>query len=186
MGDPLGCLALLTGELGASVDHRGNEGTEGMEGMEGMGSGSGMGMGVGVGAGTGRTALHYAAEQDSPSIGEALIFHGADPLLPDVHGMTPLQLSLDRHSDWLIRAFDTYGGQRELLRGRKEAIFGYVSGLFVAGYSAHIESMLESGQLELSEEEAGVILGMCEGRFESMRDPVETFELLEALGAEQG
>ncbi|KAJ1430949.1 hypothetical protein B484DRAFT_46547 [Ochromonadaceae sp. CCMP2298] len=183
--DAVGCLALLTAELGANVDHRETE-DEGAGAGAGAGGAGAGGAGMGVGVGTGRTALHYAALSDSPLIGEALIFHGADILLPDNDNNTPLSLSLAKGADWLLQAFEVFG-QKELLRsGRKKRIFGYVKTLFLAGLATHLGGMLEGGDLEVSAAEAGEILGLCEGAFEGMREPVETFELLEALGALQG
>lgn len=60
----------------------------------------------------------------------------------------------------------------------------FVTGLILVGYGVKAAQILATGQVGYTVEEATELLSSCSGNFEQMHEPMETFELLERLGAE--
>jgi len=70
------------------------------------------------------------------------------------------------------------------LDGDKSIIKRYVTGLILVGYGIKAGQIISTGHVEYTPDEATELLSSCSGNFSQMHEPMETFELLERLGAE--
>eukprot|EP01036_Dinobryon_divergens_P022653 gene22653-30933_t len=130
----------------------------------------------------GRTPLHHMIMQ--PEIGSLLLVRGANILLCDDSGMCPLSLSLNHSQDWLLNNFEACGREAYLLeQGSSDELFRYTTYLILAGYSTKARNVIELGRVVITADDATALMSSCMGNFENMKEPVETYELLEALGA---
>jgi len=144
---------------------------------------------------SGRTALHYIlanyngehrAEGSTlhRELAGLLLMRGADVMLEDEQEVSALSLSLSKDIDWLLVEFEASGREVDLLEnGSQIALFKYTTSLILSGYSARAAKVLEGGRVVLTAEDATELLSNCSGNFDAMKEPVETFELLESLGA---
>jgi hypothetical protein len=102
----------------------------------------------------------------------------------DHAGTSPLALSLSRKIDWVLGEFQSSGRQAQLLQSSQtELKLKYATYLIFAGHSKLAAEVIRVGGLQISAEDASHLLASCQGNFENMKEPVETFELLESLGA---
>lgn len=135
-------------------------------------------------ASTGKGLLHYMVENDRQSLGKLLIVRGADIFLEDLDGACPLAVNLGRKQDWVVEEYQRSGRQDQLLVSpNAELKLRYATHLIFAGYSQHAGVVIRQGNLQITPEQASHLLSSCRGNFENMKDPIETFELLESLGA---
>ncbi len=130
----------------------------------------------------GRTPLHNLILQ--PETGSLLLMRGANILLCDNSGMCPLSLSLNHSQEWLLKNFEACGREAYLLEhGTSDELFRYTTYLILAGYSTKAREVIDLGQVVITADDATALMSSCMGNFENMKEPVETYELLEALGA---
>ena len=130
----------------------------------------------------GKSALHYLISY--PEIGKILLNKGSDILLDDYMGLCPLSLSFSDKSEWLLLEFEQCGREIDFLtNGNSHELFKYATYLILAGHSKKAISSIKAGNIQITPLDATVLLKSCSGNFENMKEPVETFELLEALGA---
>jgi hypothetical protein len=128
--------------------------------------------------------LQVVVTQDNEYLGRELIRRGADILLLDNDGLCPLSIALSYHMDWLLDEFVNSGREIQLLtKGSFEIKFQYFSFFIITGHSEKAHEMIENEYLRITSEEATDLLNSCRGNFENMKNPIETFELLESLGA---
>ena len=131
---------------------------------------------------SGRTPLHHLIL--NPEVGTLLIMRGANILLCDDSGMCPLSLSFNHHQDWLLQEFEACGREAHLLQyGSNDELFRFVTYLILAGYSTKAQKVIQLGRVTITADDATALMSSCTGNFENMKEPVETFELLESLGA---
>jgi hypothetical protein len=133
---------------------------------------------------TGRTLLHYTVEQGERKLARILVAKGADVLIEDSTGTSALAMSLKLKQDWVLAEFQSSGRMVQLLQSddtdRKTRL---AKCLILAGHSQLAAEVIRNGGLQFTAAEASQLLASCQGNFENMKDPVETFELLESLGA---
>jgi hypothetical protein len=147
---------------------------------------------------TGRTALHNVLHTHRDQAGEVqsalktkhraiasvLIARGADILLDDHEGTSVLALSLSNSIDWILSEFESSGREAALCQsGDQLLLFKYTTSLILSGYSKRAAHVISEGEVTITADDATALLASCTGNFEAMREPVETFELLESLGA---
>jgi hypothetical protein len=132
----------------------------------------------------GESLLQVIVLQDNEYLGRELIHRGADILMMDKDGLCPLSISLTYHFDWLADEFMNCGREIKLLtQGTMEMKFQYFTFFILTGYSEKAYQIIENEYLTITPEEATDLMNSCRGNFENMKNPVETFELLESLGA---
>ena len=128
--------------------------------------------------------LHYITEQNEKKLGKILISKGADIFHPDSTATCPLALNFSQKLDWVLREFQQSGREIALLQSNNmELKLKYTTYLIYAGYSTDASNAIKVGDLQISTEDASHLFASCRGNFENMKDPIETFELLESLGA---
>lgn len=133
---------------------------------------------------TGKTLLHYMVECENISLGGALISRGGDVLQEDNTSTSPLALNFHQKQEWVLEAFQSSGRLAALLQsGDTERILKLVTCLIFAGHSQQAGEVIKMGNLVISAEDASRLLASCRNNFQNMKDPIETFELLESLGA---
>lgn len=130
-----------------------------------------------------RSLLWHAVDQNLAPVGRELISRGADILSSDRSGSSPLSLALKKDVEWLLEELEETDLKNMVTQGGKSRALDFFAHFVLAGYSEEAKEIMNSGLLKVSVEEATELLRKCQGNFESMRDPVETFELLESLGA---
>jgi hypothetical protein len=133
---------------------------------------------------TSRTLLHYTVEQGERKLARILVAKGADVLMEDNTGTSALAMSLRLKQDWVLAEFQSSGRMVQLLQSddtdRKTRL---AKCLILAGHSQLAAEVIRLGGLQFTAAEASQLLASCRGNFEDMKDPIETFELLESLGA---
>lgn len=128
--------------------------------------------------------LQITVLQDNEYLGRELIRRGADILLCDKDGLCPLSISLTYHYDWVMNEFTASGRELQLLKkGSSDIKFQYITFFILAGYAKKAYEIIQEGYITITPEEATELLSSCRGNFANMKDPIETFELLETLGA---
>jgi hypothetical protein len=133
---------------------------------------------------TGKLLLHYMVAQDQQALGRQLVRRGADVLHSDHSGTSALALSFSDKLHWVLEEFQICGAQDRLLQSQDRAEkFRYFACLVAAGQSETAAQVLNQGRMQVSADEASDLLNACSGNFANMEHPVETFELLESLGA---
>lgn len=120
-----------------------------------------------------------------PPLGKYMILKGVNILeLDPATGLSALQYGVDNKISWILDSF--IGGKGEaavLAHGPDSEVQGYVISLVRAGYAKAAELVLNRRAISITPDEATAILNECRGNFEGMKEPIETFELLESLGA---
>ena len=77
------------------------------------------------------------------------------------------------------------GGETTLKNTKNELLINkYVACLILGGYGTRARALIDSKDANITSYEATALFSICHGNFENMKEPVETFELLEYLGAE--
>lgn len=133
---------------------------------------------------TGKTLLHHMVESNNVHLGSVLISRGADILQEDRAAVSPLVLNFQQKEEWVLEAFHSSGQQNALLQsGDTDRILHFATQLIYAGHSQQASSVIQEGGLQISAEKASQLLASCRNNFQNMKDPIETFELLESLGA---
>jgi hypothetical protein len=120
----------------------------------------------------------------NPFIGGYLMFKGADILMDDGSGWCALSFSFEYGVEWMYEAFISSGSESKLLSSGDELrILKYVSCLIIGGYCTRARDILATGLVTIDSVLATELLASCRGNFDNMKEPIETFELLESLGA---
>lgn len=133
---------------------------------------------------SGRSLLLRCTENNMQAAGRELISRGADILLRDQDNRSALSIALKGAIDWLLDEFQTSGHEARLLGSNDEGKkFSYFVHFILAGCAEHAQKIINTGMVSISKEDATILLNDCRGNFESMLQPMETFDLLEALGA---
>ena len=98
-------------------------------------------------------------------------------------GDTPLRLCLEYGYDWIISSLESNGREKEIsiLQDPKRAYIYGMTLLQYGGYGGKVREMIEEGWLSVDGDAALKILERHHGRFEELKEAVETFELLEYL-----
>eukprot|EP01038_Epipyxis_sp_PR26KG_P006360 gene6360-8760_t len=142
----------------------------------------------------GMTPLMYAIQQFEKEIIHLLIMQGANIIQYDYNGNNALQIILNNKIDdendnyyngeWFLQCFITCGRYQEFInKSNRDQKLLFLSCLIFAGYSSYATSFLSHTPLVISSNDASNLMEKCSGNFANMKDPVETFELLESLGA---
>jgi hypothetical protein len=119
----------------------------------------------------------------NPFIGRYLMSKGADILADDSNGWCALSMSFEFGVEWMYEAFNAEGEAELLNSGDQRRILKYVSCLINGGYCTHVREILSTGVITVDSVLATELLLSCQGNFDNMKEPIETFELLESLGA---
>ena len=134
-----------------------------------------------VNAATGNAPLHSIF--NNPLLGRFLVSRGADVLLRDANGDSPLSLCIEYDYDYILPAFVAVGGETSLIDSGDEArLVQYASTLLLGGYGVRVGELCAAGDIKLAADVALELLAQCRSvGFDSMKEPVETFELLERI-----
>ena len=117
-----------------------------------------------------------------PALGRFLLSRGGDVLLKDDNGDSVLALCAEYGYNWLLPAFiSMHSREAKLLEDRDRAHEYAVVMLTLWGYGTRVSELIEDGLVCFSPDEALQLMEVCTNNFENMKEPVETFELLEAL-----
>jgi hypothetical protein len=136
----------------------------------------------------GRNSIH--AVFANSLLGKFLISRGADVLMSDyIDGSCALSLSFEYQIEYLYNFFVSSGGEADLLssgdENNQERKLRYIKCLLIAGYATKLNSWIfDSGIVTITTDMATELLLQCKENFDNMKEPVETFELLERLGAQ--
>ena len=117
-----------------------------------------------------------------PALGRFVLSRGGDVLLKDDNGDSVLALCAEYGYNWLLPAFiSMHSREAKLLEDRDRAHEYAVVMLTLWGYGTRVSELIEDGLVSFSADEALQLMEVCTNNFENMKEPVETFELLEAL-----
>lgn len=119
-----------------------------------------------------------------PFLGKFLISRGADVLAVDGDGSCALSMSFEYGMEWMYQELEDSGKVEMLLASQDtKRIERFAVCLVIGGYCSHLSQLLERGVVSISPTLATQLLENCRGNFENMKEPVETFMMLERLGA---
>lgn len=127
----------------------------------------------------GNCPLHYLFSK--PMLGRFIVSRGGDILAHDSSGDSVLQLCLDYGYDWIVPAVLSTGREAAILEDPVRAKEYSLCLLSLGGYGVKVKEFIDEGLVKISSDEALDILDKCKGNFDNMKDPVETFELLENI-----
>lgn len=102
----------------------------------------------------------------------------------DENGDSVLKLCFEYEYEWILPAFEKGGGEAKLFASADDdRKLQYAVTLLMAGYGTKVQEMIDDEVVVFTEEKAMEIMELCnaEDRFSSMKEPVETFELLQTL-----
>ena len=117
-----------------------------------------------------------------PDIGRLLMSKGADIFLKDRSGTHALAASVSGKRLWLIEEFADSDQEEALFSDPDETkLREYVSWLVLAGYGKKLAKHIDRGEITVSAAQATILFSQCSDNFASMKEPVETYELLERL-----
>lgn len=108
-------------------------------------------------------------------------------LAHDAFGETPLGLCLEYDYDYLVPAFIATGGEDALIKSNQSGrITEYCEILLsMGGYGKRVSELVDGGSVQISGERALELLERCRVLgYDRMKQPVETFELLQKLALE--
>ena len=117
-----------------------------------------------------------------PALGRFVLSRGGDILLKDDKGDCVLALCAEYGYNWLLPAFiSMHSWELKLLEDRDRAHEYAVVMLTLWGFGTRVSELIEDGFVCFTADEALELMDKCSTNFENMKEPVETFELLEAL-----
>ena len=117
-----------------------------------------------------------------PDIGRFLMAKGADIFLKDRSGTHALAASISAKQSWLIEEFADSEQEEALFSDPDETkLREYVSWLVLAGYGTKLAKHINRGEITITAAQATILFSQCSENFASMKEPVETYELLERL-----
>ena len=134
----------------------------------------------------GRTPL--ALLFNNPTLGRFLMANGADVFMKDTgdeSGQSVLALCTEFNEQWLLEEFLELNAEIAILHDGKK-MKEYVHALIAAGYATRAKVFIDEGYVIVDAQFASSIMKEIHAEFSSgsMKEPVETFELLISLGAE--
>jgi hypothetical protein len=130
--------------------------------------------------GNSMTPLHSLFNR--PSLGRFVLSRGGDVLTKNDDGESVLAMCAEYGYPWVLPAFMSMHGREAKLLEDPERAHEYATVLLsLWGYGTRVRELIEEGIVEISAEEATEIMEACSGNFDNMKEPVETFELLEML-----
>jgi hypothetical protein len=118
---------------------------------------------------------------NKPILGRFLITRGADILARDCNGDSVLQLCLEYGYEWIVPAISSTGRENAILEDPVRAKDYALSLLTFGGYGVKVRELIEDAGVVITADEALDIMDKVQGNYDSLKDPVETFELLEEL-----
>ncbi len=127
---------------------------------------------------TGNTSLHYVFT--NAVLGKFLVSRGADIMIKDNNGETPLSMCLEYGYTWIISSYKANFEQNPTLFGEEHAskILIY---LLEQGYGQYVTDYVTSGIGKVSSDDALRIMELHQGNFDKLPQSVETYEILEQL-----
>ena len=118
----------------------------------------------------------------SPALGRFILSRGGDVLAKDDNGDSVLSLCAEYGYSWVLPAFiSMHGREAKLLEDKDKAHEYAVILLTMWGFGVRVSELIEEGLVSFSGDEALELLDSCTNNFQNMKEPVETFELLESL-----
>merc|ERR1711871_625874 len=134
----------------------------------------------------GRTPL--ALLFNNPTLGRFLVANGANVFMKDTgddSGQSIISLCAEFDEKWLLDEFQELGGEATIINDHKK-MREYVYALIVAGYATRAKEIIDAGYIDIDARFATSIMKEIHAEFSSgtMKEAVETFELLVSLGAE--
>lgn len=126
------------------------------------------------------TPLHSLFSK--PALGRFILSRGGDVLAKDDHGDSVLAMCAEYGYHWVLPAFmNMHGREANLLEDPERAHEYAVILISLWGFGTRVRELIEEGLVSISADEALDIMDTCKDNFEDMKEPVETFELLESL-----
>ena len=118
----------------------------------------------------------------SPALGRFILSRGGDVLVKDGNGDSVLSLCAEYDYSWVLSAFmSMHGREARLLEDTEKAHEYAVILLTMWGFGGRVGELIKEGLVTFSGDEALELLDCCTNNFENMKEPIETFELLESL-----
>lgn len=118
-------------------------------------------------------------------LGRFLVKRGCDVLAVDNTGACALSDAFEYGQNWLYETFLQCGEEEKLLAsGDAGRIKKYVMCLIVGGLGSSAAEIMTRCGVEILPHTATELMVTCKGNFDNMKEPVETFELLDKLGAQ--
>jgi hypothetical protein len=131
----------------------------------------------------GRTALEMIVLAE-PLIVRFLISRGANAMLQNNNGSCALSISFEYGIEMLYEYYISYGCETKLKESKDtDSITRYTACLISGGYGQKAQEYINEFKLEFSPEIATAMLEICKGNMENLKEPIETFLLLDSLGA---
>jgi hypothetical protein len=127
---------------------------------------------------TGNTSLHYVFT--NAVLGKFLVSRGADVLIKDNNGESPLSLCLEYGYTWLLSSYKANFEQNSTLFSEEHASRLLIY-LLEHGYGQYVADYVSSGIGKVSTDDALRIMEMHQGCFDKLPQSVETYEILEQL-----
>jgi len=125
---------------------------------------------------SGSTPLHFLFNKSH--LGNFLVSRGANILAKDKFGDSPLSLCIEYGYDWLLPAFEATDGASKF---DKNELKEFAILLIHGGYGSRVRDLIDCGYVTITVEEALELMNRFHGNYEGMKEPVETYELLESL-----
>ena len=121
----------------------------------------------------------------SPELGSILVRRGADILKDDDTGVCALQTTMEWGIEWMLDEFVACGREEEFLaNGNEDERAKYGSILLFGGLATKLDGLLSANKVpSFTPEEVTILQEVCGTNMEAWREPVETYELLERMGA---
>jgi hypothetical protein len=127
----------------------------------------------------GMTPLHSLFSQ--PLLGRFILSRGGDVLAKNADGDSVLDLCAEYGYDWILPAFEARGEEEKLLENPSRAKDYAISLITKWGMGGKVAEMLADDLVVITADEALEMLDTLQGRFDELKQPIETFELLESL-----
>jgi hypothetical protein len=119
---------------------------------------------------------------NNPALGRFILSRGGDVLVKDKDGDSVLTLCAEYGCSWVLPAFvSMHGREAKLLEDPVRAHEYAVILLALWGHGKRVKELIDEGIVSFSADEALELLDNCAYNFGNMKEPVETFELLESL-----
>lgn len=126
------------------------------------------------------TPLHSLFSR--PSLGRFILSRGGDVLAKDDNGDSVLAMCAEYGYNWIMPAFmSMHTREAQLLEDPLRAHEYAVILVSLYGYGVRAKEIIDEGLAKISPDEALEIMDTCKGKYENMKEPIETFELLQQL-----
>lgn len=135
---------------------------------------------VNVSDASGKTPL--AVLFTDPIIGRALMSRGADVLAEDHTGSCALSISFEYGIEWMYDCWLSLDGEGKLkANDDRLKVNKYVACLILGGYGTKAMELIKNDYASITPDEASQLWSICHGNLEYMKEPIETFDLLQYL-----